>query len=318
MSFFEQHAPNYRRHNRKLPDLSRYEGPRAQRDEAALPSSKWEQEIRRIKELGLEPADSIEDKTEISCFQRGSTPHWSGINTFLKTPYLEDVRKVGEYDVAFVGVPFDIGCTFRTGTRFGPQGIRRISALYQKYSYEYAIDLGETLKMCDVGDIFCPANITKAHDQITKGVAHILDQGTFPMIMGGDHSIGYPCARGVAQCVDGKVGIIHIDRHVDTQEKDMDEIMHTCPWFHATNIPNCPPANLVQLGIGGWQVPRAGVKVGREARHDDPHGERHREDRDREDGRDRAGGGVEGGERRLPVVRHRRGRCGIRPGDGLA
>ncbi len=27
--------------------------------------------------------------------------------------------------------------------------------------------------------------------------------------------------------------------------------MHTCPWFHATNIPNCPPVNLVQVGIGG-------------------------------------------------------------------
>ena len=118
--------------------------------------------------------------------------------------------------------------------------------------------------MCDVGDIFCPANITKAHDQITKGVAHILSQGTLPMIMGGDHSIGYPCVRGVAQCVEGKVGIIHLDRHVDTQERDMDEIMHTCPWFHATNIANVPPSNLVQLGIGGWQVPRAGVRAGRE------------------------------------------------------
>ena len=48
--------------------------------------------------------------------------------------------------------------------------------------------------------------------------------------------------------IEGKVGIIHLDRHIDTQEKDMDEIMHTCPWFHATNIPNCPPTNLVQVG----------------------------------------------------------------------
>jgi agmatinase len=261
---YNRHAPQRRGHNRPLPDTSQLDGMKLQKAEAALPSAYHEKEIRRIKELGLEPVDSIQDKTEFSCFQRGSLPHWSGINTFLKLPYLEDVRKVGEYDVAFVGVPFDIGCTFRTGTRFGPQGIRRISALYQKYSYEYGVDLSETLAMCDVGDIFCPANITKAHDQITKGVAHILSQGTMPMIMGGDHSIGYPCARGVAQCVEGKVGIIHLDRHVDTQEKDMDEIMHTCPWFHATNIPNCPPANLVQLGIGGWQVPRAGVKVGRE------------------------------------------------------
>ena len=261
---YTRHAPNLREHNRALPDLSQYDGMKYQKAEANLPTAYYQKQIKRIKELGLDPADSIQDKTEFSCFQRDSLPHWSGINTFLKLPYLEDVRKVGDYDVAFVGVPFDIGCTFRTGTRFGPQGIRRISALYQKYSYEHGVDLSETLAMCDVGDIFCPANITKGHDQITKGVAHILSQGTMPMIMGGDHSIGYPCARGLAQCVDGNLGIIHLDRHVDTQEKDMDEIMHTCPWFHATNIPNCPPKNLVQLGIGGWQVPRAGVKVGRE------------------------------------------------------
>jgi len=44
----------------------------------------------------------------------------------------------------------------------------------------------------------------------------------------------------------------------------MDERMHTTPWFHATNIPNAPPANLVQMGIGGWYGSRPGVKVARE------------------------------------------------------
>src|SRR6187551_2925878 len=34
--------------------------------------------------------------------------------------------------------------------------------------------------------------------------------------------------------------------------------------FHATDIPNVPAKNLVQIGIGGWQAPRPGVKVGRE------------------------------------------------------
>jgi hypothetical protein len=34
--------------------------------------------------------------------------------------------------------------------------------------------------------------------------------------------------------------------------------------FHATDIPNVPARNLVQIGIGGWQAPRPGVKVGRE------------------------------------------------------
>ncbi|CAO5166077.1 hypothetical protein FAIPA1_270056 [Frankia sp. AiPs1] len=45
-----------------------------------------------------------------------------------------------------------------------------------------------------------------------------------------------PCG-GIAPCVDGNIGIIHFDRHVDTQELDLDERMHTTPWFHATNIP---------------------------------------------------------------------------------
>ena len=83
-------------------------------------------------------------------------------------------------------------------------------------------------------------------------------------MLGGDHSIGFPTIRGMAPYLDGNIGIIHFDRHVDTQETDLDERMHTTPWFHATNIKNAPATNLVQIGIGGWQAPRAGVKVGRE------------------------------------------------------
>jgi hypothetical protein len=36
--------------------------------------------------------------------------------------------------------------------------------------------------------------------------------------------------------------------------QDLDERMHTTPYFHATNLPNVRPQNLVQIGIGGWQV----------------------------------------------------------------
>ena len=52
-------------------------------------------------------------------------------------------------------------------------------------------------------------------------------------------------------------GIIHFDRHADIQETDLDERMHTTPYFHATAIPNVRPENLVQIGIGGWQARRA-------------------------------------------------------------
>ncbi len=233
--------------------------------EAQLPLTGWQQEVNQGLAFGLEAAASIKDRT-IPTFSRGELPHYAGINTFLKAPYLEDVRKVGDYDVAIVGVPHDSGTTYRPGTRFGPQGIRRISALYTPYNFELGVDLREQITLCDVGDIFTiPANNEKSFDQISKGIAHIFSSGAVPIILGGDHSIGFPTVRGICRHLgDKKVGIIHFDRHVDTQETDLDERMHTCPWFHATNMHNAPAKNLVQMGIGGWQVPRQGVKVCRE------------------------------------------------------
>ena len=233
--------------------------------ERKLPLTGWQQEVDQAKRFGLEAAESIVDRN-ISTFSRGELPHFAGINTFMKAPYLEDVNQVGNYDVAIVGVPHDCGTTYRPGTRFGPQGIRRISALYTPYNYEMGVDLREQITLCDVGDIFTiPANNEKSFDQISKGIAHVFSSGAFPIILGGDHSIGFPTVRGICRHLgDKKVGIIHFDRHVDTQEIDLDERMHTCPWFHATNMANAPAENLVQLGIGGWQVPREGVKVCRE------------------------------------------------------
>ena len=90
------------------------------------------------------------------------------------------------------------------------------------------------------------------------------ERAVFPVILGGDHSIGYPDVRGLAPYVDGNIGIIHFDRHSDLSEYSLDERMHGTPFFHATNIPNAPAANLVQIGIGGWNGNRAGVKVSRE------------------------------------------------------
>ncbi len=241
------------------------QGAEALEKEARLPLTGWQQEVEQGHRYGLEAADSIVDR-RISTFSRGELPHFAGINTFMKAPYIEDVNRVGEFDVAVVGVPHDSGTTYRPGTRFGPQGIRRISALYTPYNYEMGVDLREQIRLCDVGDIFTiPANNEKSFDQISKGIAHIFASGAFPIILGGDHSIGFPTVRGVCRHLgDKKVGIIHFDRHVDTQEIDLDERMHTCPWFHATNMANAPAKNLVQLGIGGWQVPREGVKVCRE------------------------------------------------------
>jgi len=103
-------------------DPAELQGAWAKYREAELGSKGWKEEIERCIEYGLEAAPSIKDRN-ISTFARGELPHFAGINTFCKAHYLENVKKVSGYDAAVIGVPFDIGTTYRSGTRFGPQAI---------------------------------------------------------------------------------------------------------------------------------------------------------------------------------------------------
>lgn len=136
--------------------------------EAEIPTTRHDAALKRNLELGLPGAKCLDDRT-IPTFSRGELPHFAGINTFMKAPYgprlacgfaaarharprardraarsrratrraraAEDIREVAKYDATVVGVPFDGGATYRAGTRFGPQGIRRISSLYTPYNF---------------------------------------------------------------------------------------------------------------------------------------------------------------------------------------
>ena len=195
----------------------------------------------------------------------GELPHFAGINTFLKAPYVEDVARCGDYDVVVMVAPLDSGTTYRPGTRFGPQGIRRISALYGTYSFELGVDLRESVTIGDAGDVFTdPRQPGEELRPDQQGRVARYASGAFPVVLGGDHSIGYPTVRAVAEHLDGNLGIIHFDRHVDTQESDLDERMHTTPLVPCHRYPQRPRQEPRPVGNRRWQAPRPGVKAGRE------------------------------------------------------
>ena len=54
------------------------------------------------------------------------SPRFVGIRTFMRLPYLPLAR---DADVMVVGIPFDTGTTFRTGTRFGPSSVANLEQL---------------------------------------------------------------------------------------------------------------------------------------------------------------------------------------------
>lgn len=58
-----------------------------------------------------------------------SRPRYTGLPTFMRTPYRESWE---DLDIGLVGIPFDGGVTNRTGARHGPREIRNQSSLIRR------------------------------------------------------------------------------------------------------------------------------------------------------------------------------------------
>ena len=86
-------SPVERRHH---PDFDKLQlrGWKSAEKEGTLPTAAWEKEKAWALRMGLTGSDSLTDKS-IPTFARGELPHYAGINTFLKAPYIEDVTQVG-------------------------------------------------------------------------------------------------------------------------------------------------------------------------------------------------------------------------------
>src|SRR5437588_132294 len=58
-------------------------------------------------------------------------PRFSGVSTFMRLPWITDLSQL---DVAIIGVPFDGGQSYRTGSRFGPRSVRDASGSVKPYN----------------------------------------------------------------------------------------------------------------------------------------------------------------------------------------
>jgi len=123
------------------------------------------------------------------------------------------------------GVPFDGGSTLGfPGSRYAPARIRQALAWItqrvqeqQIYSLERdrILDLpGELLR--DRGDVeVLPHDLEASLRAASDAVATSLASGRVPIVLGGDDSIFFPVARALHDHVEGSVGVLHFDAHLD-------------------------------------------------------------------------------------------------------
>lgn len=178
-----------------------------------------------------------------------SSPRFVNMGTFMRMPRID---KLEGLDFAIVGIPFDTASSFRTGARFGPNGIRNISVMMKPNNVIMEINILDELKGGDYGDInIVPGYILPSYEKIEEEMTKIVNADVIPIALGGDHSITLAELRAIVK-KHGPVALVHFDSHADINEEVFGEkYNHGTPFRRAIEEGLIDPSHSIQIGMRG-------------------------------------------------------------------
>lgn len=176
-------------------------------------------------------------------------PRSGGIATMMRLPHAPTAEGL---DACFVGIPFDLGTSNRTGARFGPRHVRSESVLLRPYNMATRAAPFDSLQVADIGDV--AINSYNLHDSIRRieeAYDGILAHGCTPISLGGDHTVTLPILRAIAK-KHGPVALVHVDAHADVNDTMFGEkIAHGTPFRRAVEEGLLQCEYVTQIGLRG-------------------------------------------------------------------
>ena len=164
-------------------------------------------------------------------------------------------------DVVILGAPFDGGTSHRAGTRFGPQYIRQTCYLPHdgsRPSLAMRVDGLQDLRVYDAGDVeMYSGDAARSVHDLQAAVYAVARTGAIPLVLGGDHTIAWPDAAGVAEHVgQGRISMIHFDAHADTGNIEFGSLIgHGQPMRRLIESGALRGDRFLQLGLRGYWPP---------------------------------------------------------------
>lgn len=176
-------------------------------------------------------------------------PRFTGPRTYARLPYVKDLDGV---DAAVFGMPWDGGTSFRSGARFGPEGVRSASGMIRTYNPVQKVQVFGVLSTIDYGDApTVPGYIEDTLERITEFVRPLVQAGITTVGIGGDHSVTLGELRALASA-HGPMGLVQLDSHTDLWDS-----YNGRPYSHGTMFRRAleegllDPARMVQAGMRG-------------------------------------------------------------------
>lgn len=186
-------------------------------------------------------------------------PTYAGALSFMRRPF---TKTIGGADVVVLGIPFDAAVSNRPGARFGPQAIRRASAIFDNDpQYPFARDLFETMAVADYGDVLLDyGNHRETPERIERHAAEILSTGAYLLGLGGDHFVTWPLLKAHA-AKHGPLALVHFDAHQDTWDDDGERIDHGSFVARAVREGVIDAPRSIQIGIRTQAPEDFGIRI---------------------------------------------------------
>jgi agmatinase len=172
-----------------------------------------------------------------------------------------DAATYADADVVILGAPFDGGTSNRAGARFGPQLIRQTDYLPHdgsRPSLALRVDGLRDLRVYDAGDVeMFSGDAARSVRDLQAAVYEVTRNGAIPLILGGDHTIAWPDAAGVAQQLgQGRISMIHFDAHADTGNIEFGSLIgHGQPMRRLIESGAVRGDRFLQVGLRGYWPP---------------------------------------------------------------
>jgi len=186
-------------------------------------------------------------------------PTYGGVLSFMRRRFSRDLAGV---DVVVWGVPFDAAVSNRPGARFGPQGVRRASAIFDgDPQYPFKADPFEALAVIDYGDCsFDYARHAEIPAAIEAQARGIIEAGPLLASIGGDHYVTWPLLKAHA-AKHGPMALVHFDAHQDTWHDDEGRIDHGSFVARAVREGVILPERSIQIGIRTHAPEDCGIEI---------------------------------------------------------
>jgi len=177
------------------------------------------------------------------------TPRFSGPRTFMRLPHVRDLEGV---DVAVIGIPTDGAVVYRSGARFGPEGIRSASVMLRNFNPLLGVDVVERLSLVDYGDVpTVPGSTADSLERSERALTEVVDAGVTTLCLGGDHTVLLAELRALARR-HGPLALIQLDSHHDLWDEYFGQkLFHGSVVRRAVEEGLVDPSRSVQAGLRG-------------------------------------------------------------------